>query len=285
MIRLAAGDWTAALRPDVGGAISRLTLAGRDVLRPMPEASTDPLDAASFPLVPFANRIDRGRFVFAGQSVDLGITPGFAPHALHGDGWRRPWALERIDEATALMSLDHAPGAWPWRWRAEQDFALDEGGLTVDLGLSNLDRRPMPAGLGHHPFFPASAEARLSVGARAVWQVDRALIPTRLAPAAEVGDWSGGRLVDRREPVDHCYVAWDGIAVLENGELVTRVIAKAANRLHVYIPPEESYLCLEPVSHRPDALNAPVAEDTGLATLQPGETLRLRMRIEAELKS
>lgn len=285
MSHLAAGDWTAALRPDVGGAISRLTLAGRDVLRPMPEASTDPLDAASFPLVPFANRIDRGRFVFDGRGVDLGITPGFAPHALHGDGWRRSWTLDRFDAVSARMSLDHEPGAWPWRWRAEQGIALDDGGLTVDLGLSNLDHRPMPAGLGHHPFFPASAEARLAIGTRAVWQVDDTLIPTHTTPAAEVGDWSGGRLVDRREPVDHCYVGWDGVAVLEDGDLVTRVVAKTASRLHVYIPPNESYLCLEPVSHRPDAINAPATEDTGLVTLQPGETLRLRMRIEAELRS
>ena len=47
----------------------------------------DPLQFASFPLVPFSNRIADGRFEWDGEQIE--IDPNFAPepHAIHGVGW------------------------------------------------------------------------------------------------------------------------------------------------------------------------------------------------------
>jgi aldose 1-epimerase len=90
VIRLAAGGWSATIRPELGGAVLGLDWRGHPVLRPTPDGSNDILETACFPLVPYANRIAGGRFAFGGHRVALPVPERFAPHALHGDGWLRP---------------------------------------------------------------------------------------------------------------------------------------------------------------------------------------------------
>jgi aldose 1-epimerase len=57
------------------------------------------------------------------------------------------------------MRLDYREDQdWPWCFEAVQDFQLVQDALTLSMSVRNLDKRPMPAGLGRHPYF-ASAEA------------------------------------------------------------------------------------------------------------------------------
>ena len=69
----------------------------------------------------------------------------------------------------AVLAIEHEADDWPWAWRAEQRFTLSDHGLRIDLELVNTDRRPMPAGLGLHPYFPGTAATRLRAGTKAVW--------------------------------------------------------------------------------------------------------------------
>ncbi|MEO1188637.1 MAG: hypothetical protein AAFW60_06160, partial [Pseudomonadota bacterium] len=42
----------------------------------------------------------------------------------------------------------------------------------------------------------------------------------------------------------------------------------------VYVPPDEAYFCVEPITHAPNAVNSALpADQTGFRTLAPGETL------------
>ena len=61
-----------------------------------PGPGWDPLTMASFPLVPFSNRIGGGRFRWDG--ADHRLPPSRLPdrHSIHGVGWRRAW---RVAEA------------------------------------------------------------------------------------------------------------------------------------------------------------------------------------------
>jgi aldose 1-epimerase len=273
VITLAHGDWivTVALQ---GGAVAALTKAGQAVLRPTPPGATDPLDFACFPLVPYANRIAEGRFVFDGHEVRLPVLPRFAPHALHGEGWRTVWTvLERTGDRLTLSLGD---SGWPWRYEARQTFSLSDAGLRIDLTLTNRDATPMPAGLGLHPYFPRRPDSRLDAPTTGVWTGDD-IVPDRLAPPAAVFDWTDRPVADAPF-VDHCYEGWDGEAGLSDAGGVTTVRA-SADRLHVYVPTGEAYLCLEPVSHRPDAFNQAAPGEQGVVVLAPGETLSLWMTV------
>jgi aldose 1-epimerase len=94
MLHLESGDWRLALQPELGGTIAALTYQSRDILRPTLAGATNPLETACFPLVPYANRIADGRFLFAGETYALPRNMEGQDHPLHGVGWIRGWDVE-----------------------------------------------------------------------------------------------------------------------------------------------------------------------------------------------
>lgn len=275
-VGLRAGAWDAGLLPALGGAVAYLRRDGRDVLRPAPDGVDDLLATGCFPLVPYANRIAHGRFAFAGETHQLPLNFGDHPHSLHGIGWQSAWTVTASGDAGASMELRH-PGdeRWPWRFRAEQHVRLGEDGLAITLLLANEDDRTMPAGLGLHPYFPRTASTRLTMAAERMWLGDETMIPTGAVAADRFGDWrAGAGFPDHL--IDNSFDGWSGSATIADADEVTRISAIGARVVHVYVPPDADFLCVEPVSHLPDALNHGFAIDT----LDPGETLALAMRIE-----
>jgi len=77
--------------------------------------------------------------------------------------------------------------------------------------------------------------------------------------------------------IDHCFADWDGHAEIEDelGRIV--ITANNAPHLHIYAPPMAPDLCVEPVTHLPDAVNRP---EWAMPALPPGETATVQMRIE-----
>ena len=279
MIVLERGGWRLTVRPELGCSVSSLTRDGNPVLRPTPDGTTDILETACFPLVPYANRIARGRFDFDGRAVSLPVLDRFAPHALHGDGWRQSWSLLERAEASASFVYRHEGGGWPWPYEAVQTFSLTGSSLRLDLSVLNVAETPAPAGLGFHPYFPVGDQTRLSLKAEAVWAVDEGLIPTAPVPPAGVFDWSTGPRVAGAPFVDHCYAGWDGTArLVEPGRTTTITASPNAGWAHVYAP-GEAFCCVEPVTHRPDAVHAPGGEVSGLVVLAPGRALSMWMEI------
>lgn len=264
--------------PEVGGAVSRFTVGGRAVLRPAAAGTSDALTTASFPLVPFCNRIPRGRFVFEGREVVLPPNLAGHPHPLHGQGWRAAWVVERAGGGEALLSYEHAPDAWPWAYRAEQRFILGERGFRAELTVINKSESAMPAGLGFHPYFPRRPGETLTAANDGVWLIDTDVLPTTHHPGPWEADWAAGAPVEGHGLIDHCHTGWNQRAVLSApGQPDTVVTASAECRwLHVYVPPGEDFLCVEPCASRPN----PFGEgETGMVVLQPGERRSIWMEI------
>ena len=280
MIQLAAGDWTATVSPALGGSILGLEHAGRPVFRPTAPGAADILDTACFPLVPYANRIADGRFTFEGREVVLPVLPRFAPHALHGDAWLAAWGVDDADERSVRLRLAGGGDHWPWPWSATQTIALSDAGLRVELSMTNEGDAPAPAGLGLHPYFHRSQDARLTLQADSVWLTDAREIPDRLVAPAELMDWSAGPAVSQSPFVDHAYAGWSGEAVIGGAD--REVLLSASDNCRwtqVYAPLGQDFICVEPVTHRPDAVHAAPGEDSGLTVLAPGQTLSIWMTV------
>lgn len=279
-LTLRQGDAVLSLLPDLGGAIARFAVAGREVLRPTPAGVTNPLETACFPLVPYANRIAGGAFRFEGRDYALPTNfPGFE-HPLHGIGWLRPWTVESAAADTAVLTCSHAADdAWPWDWSASQRFVLEDSSVMVELELVNRSDRAMPAGIGLHPYFARDARDLLAFEAQGVWRNDDTMIPTEAAPAATFGDFAVGA-VPEGDLIDNCYFGWAGSATLGGArDRNVELKASLASYLHVYAPPGEPFLCLEPTSQMPDALNQPDFGTAGGTVLAPGGKTRLAMTI------
>jgi len=275
-LRLKAGEWEAELRPEIGGCLAGLTRGGVEVLRTMPAGSTEPLESACFPLVPYCNRIRDGRFTWGGRDVQLAANFLPEPHSLHGLGWQQPWTV--TGEAGFKCSLAHSHdggGGWRWAYEAEQRVRLGPKGCAITLEVTNRAAEPMPCGLGLHPYPRRRRESRVGFTARAILEADEGLIPTGATSPA--GEWAEGQLLPART-IDHCFVGWNGSAAASDDLGTVTLAARGAPCLHLYAPADGSALCLEPVGHPPDALNsAPEA----MIALPPGCTASLTLWIGA----
>ncbi len=145
----------------------------------------------------------------------------------------------------------------------------------------------MPAGLGLHPYFVATPQARLTFGADRVWLVDDGNLFDRVAPVPPRWDFGGGRAVAGTGLVNG-FTGWDGRAVVEWPEWRARLTLTAGPSLRhlvVYTPLGADFFCVEPVSHSVDAFNlaARGVPDTGTLVLAPGETLRGRVEFLPEI--
>ena len=279
-IALAAGAWEARLRPNIGGCLSALSRDGTPVLRTMAEDADHPLQSACFALVPYCNRIAHGRFTFADREIALARNFGEHPHPLHGKGWLRAWRVVRADAASVLLEDDYdGLGDWPWPYRAHQLVTLDEKGCTIGLIVENRAETPAPLGVGLHPYLRRGPDSRIGFYANGMLGIDGdALVDGTVLPADSLARWShGAALPDTL--VDHCFTGWAGTASIAHGLGTIRLRGFGARHVHVFAPPGGEELCIEPVSHAPDALNRwPEA----MPEVQPGCAAGIALRIEAD---
>src|SRR6185503_16826417 len=196
-LSLRAGRLAVELAPQAGGSIARFRHGDVDLLRPMTEeamASGRGNDAACYPLVPFSNRIANGHLVFDGQEFKLEQNWPSVRHPMHGEGWARAWDVASHDGRSAGLVHEHdAKKGWPFRYRAQLWFRIDEVGLSVNMAIENLERRAAPAGMGLHPFFTRDADSELKFRAAAVWLGDEDVLPTRRVAVPAEWDYSTSR--------------------------------------------------------------------------------------------
>src|SRR6266576_2437139 len=151
-VTLAVGKLRLELSPSTGGSISAFEWvcdgSPWPILRKCNSRNENVLEASSFPLVPFSNRIRGGRFTFRGREVRLAPNMAGDPSPLHGQGWLNPWTVDENSDARAVLGYRHQAGEWPWDYEARQEFALDERGFSVRLTCRNTSAEPMPCGLG-----------------------------------------------------------------------------------------------------------------------------------------
>lgn len=279
-MEIAAGDYRLVAAPERGGAILRFDWRGAPVLRPA--AGPSILDVACFPLVPFSNRIAHGCFAVDGRAVRL--RPNFPgsdqPHPLHGFGWLTAWQVAAHEPAALVMTHDHAPGDWPWAYRAEQRLVLDELGLAMTLTVASLSDRPMPIGLGFHPYFPRDERTRYQGLHRGEWRNDAEGIPVSQDRRAAARDWWSGEPVGSRT-VDTVYTDRQGPLTIdwpERGRRLRLECCDALAHTAVYVPGVESFFCVEPVTHETDAFNRGEPD-----LIAPGQTRSVHLRLTSGL--
>jgi aldose 1-epimerase len=295
ILRLEAGLISLELAPEAGGSIAAFRRRSLPLMREMPGeavAARDARAAASYPLVPYSNRIAGGRFAFGGEDHALALNFGDHPHSIHGNGWQRAWTVESAAADAATLTLEHDPardgaGGWPFAYRAEQAFTLDGRGLGLTIAIENRDARPFPAALGLHPFFPVRAGGTLRFSAQRVWLNGPDMLPT--AETAVPRHWSfAAARSPRGAGLDNCFSGWSGAAELRweaEGVGLRMTADPLFGHLVVYTPASGETVAVEPVSAMNDAVNRmAAAPGHGLRVLAPGERLAGTVRFEVEAR-
>jgi aldose 1-epimerase len=295
VITLRADRARAGIAPRIGGSIVHYHWIDgalrHDWLRPAAPADLAAGTAdrlACFPLVPFSNRIRDGRFAFGGHAVALPLNQRPQPHALHGHGWHAAWNVVGREDDRIVLEYDHRAGAWPFPYRARQEFLLTGDELCLSLSLENRGRETMPVGLGFHPYFPRTPRCRLSARVDAMWATDAEVMPTALVDAdPRLGGAYGLPVADVM--LDNAFTGWHRQATITWPERSARLRLDAnapLGFLVVYSPAGRDYFCVEPVSHCTDAFNlaAQGCADTGMLTLEPGASVSATMRLRPSLE-
>jgi aldose 1-epimerase len=281
------GDAEVILAPGCGARLCAFRVGDYDVLRPgSPEAlaAATPYGFSAFPLLPYSGPIFGGGFTFRGTFHPLARNVPAEPTATHGEGWIRPWAVTDRAEKSMTLRFDYAPAenGFPFAWRGEMTYRLDGARLGIAMTLTNRDHRPMPAGMGFHPYFPKTPGTTLTFDATGLWPADAPEAVRLGAGPIEPGlDFRRGQDVAPLA-LDRCYEGWDGRAVLvRDGRETTIVADRIFGKLQVYDAWSYPYVCVEPVTNANDGFNRAALDVPGHAvvTLAPAESLAGSMTI------
>lgn len=284
-ITLTSGDATCAIHPELGGCIGRWTIGDQAMFRTASDdalANGTMLAMASFPLVPYSNRIGNASFEWAG--VVQHLTPNFAPepHAIHGIGWEREWRVDAKGASSLVLTLEHrADAAWPWHFTAQQFFVLTDRTLTITSRITNTDEWAVPAAFGHHPYFDANG-ATLTFAADRVWMAGADALPTEAVVPKGDFDFANGNPVEGRN-VDHCFGGVTGTARIKWRDRALGLAISSTPQLPcavVFVPRHGDAFCFEPVPHCNNALNRP-GDEPAMPVLTPGESTDVTFMFEA----
>lgn len=226
---------------------------------------------ACFPLVPFGNRVEFNSFPFEGRRIRFEPNTD-DPLYLHGDGWLCRWEIADCSDASLTLVLEkQADTGSPYCYRAEQRMTALPDGFTQRLCVTNRAGEAMPFGLGFHPYFPLLRGSRVSFNAQSVWGEREGHLPDQRQGLRPPLDFSTPATVPASF-INTCFEGWSGIATLmqPDGTAIRLSASPSLTWLQMYKPDGDAgFLCLEPMSHRPNAFSG----DGGCTALLPGQSM------------
>jgi aldose 1-epimerase len=252
-------------------------------------------------LLPFPNRIRDGRFTWDGKEYQLPKNDGAHVNAIHGFAFDRPWRVvdRGADGDSAWVTGEFRGSAdasdrsafWPADYQARVTYRLRDAGLHIKAEVSNPDGRPLPFGLGYHPYFrvplvpnSSAVDCTVQANARQVWELQHFLptgerrTPEGVFDLTEPRPFEGLRLDDVYTGLEAAPAVGDlrllGVLRQPSYRVEMRLLASPDFReLVLYTPGHRQAICLEPYTCTTDAVNLQGrGVDAGWRVLQPGES-------------
>jgi aldose 1-epimerase len=281
----------AVIAPEYGAALMawKTKLGGKWVdLTPDATQDTCDLQEASFLMIPYSNRIEHGKFVFAGTEYQLRDAEN---HAIHGTARRRQWKIVKNTEALVRCTFDTEDFDdcnWPWSFSAVAEYEVKGTVLRQYLSLTNTDSTAMPAGFGWHPYFSRALSregetVRFRMNYGGVYpDANNNRIPS--GPPQEPPEKMDFRQEKTLAPDNYfdccsCCCGYDGEGYIvwpESGGKIVFECSKELGHMVMYNPQGKPYFALEPVSNANNGFNLLAQGDqtSGVVILQPGEKLQ-----------
>lgn len=276
ILHLRNGDLSAEVSR-FGGSLLAGAYHGIPFLRPTPTAGLASRRfgaEASFPLVPYGNRIEANAFDFADKHFSM--QPNTAdPYCLHGDGWLVEWEIVSQSSCEAVLRYIHRQNlSSPYAYNVIQTVRLGGDALTLGLTITNTSCGPLPFGLGFHPFFPRTSKTRLKAEARRFWTERGGHLPDARMPIPKSLDFAAPAPLPSHW-INNAYEGWDAEAWIEwpeNGLGLMLTAVGPFDCFMIYSPDAVAdFFCFEPMTHLPNAHNMP--SGGGLVTLEYEQSL------------
>jgi aldose 1-epimerase len=291
LVTLRHANYELVVAPAFGGRIVCFRREGRDILRPTPEevlAEPKVYGFAGFPLMPYSGPLFGPGFTYEGITYRLDRTVREEPSATHGDAWIAPFEVVCQGDTELVLEMEHEPqeGTFPFRFRALVGYALSDDGLSIRLRLTSRDHRPMPGGIGIHPYFPKPPGTRLRFQSVGVWPADAPeMVAVGCGPLTEGLSFCEGPDVSEMV-VDRLYEGWDGRAELIYPDGFRTVVEAdgVLDKMQIYSAWDYPYVCVEPVSNTNDGFNRMAAgvPSHGVRVIEPNRSIEGTVRISGD---
>jgi aldose 1-epimerase len=252
-------------------------------------------------LFPFPNRIRDGRFSWDGKDYQIPRNDHHHVNAIHGFVFDRPWRVvdQGADDGSAWVTGEFRGSSdapeltahWPADFQIRVTHRLRATRLEIRAEVHNPDSRPLPFGLGYHPYFrmpivPNSSAADCMVQGHVseVWELEQYLPTGRRRAVEGMLDLTAGRPFETLR-LDDVYTGIesvpgaDGQRVLGSvrqssyGVQMSLSAGRAFRELVLFTPGHRQAICLEPYTCPTDAINLHQRGiDAGWLVLPPGQT-------------
>ena len=172
---------------EVGGGLRAYSVGDRDLLDGYGVEEICPSGRGQV-LIPWPNRLQDGRYTFAGRHHQLALTEPERRNAIHGLVRWAAWTAGELAPDRVVMEhlLQPQPG-YPFSLAIRIEYRLSDGGLQVRTTATNVGADCCPFGSGAHPYLTAGTalvdDAILRVPARAVLRTDERGTPTGVESA------------------------------------------------------------------------------------------------------
>ncbi|MEZ5043937.1 MAG: aldose 1-epimerase [Saprospiraceae bacterium] len=239
-------------------------------------------------LFPFPNRLKHGTYHWEDHIYQFPINDEQTGNALHGHGMEKPFRYTQLsiekDKALVECSFKNQGDdpAYPFRYSINVSYEISiHHSFVIQLTFQNLHTRPIPVGIGWHPYFKLDEEGvnnlNLQLPPCEMIGIDPQMIPTGKRYAYD-------RFEQKRpiqvEVLDNCFALINpenkASVSLSNGKKELHYWQETGERkfnyLQVFTPPHRQSIALEPMTCNIDAFN----NESGLVTLHPGERISTR---------
>lgn len=249
-------------------------------------------------LFPFPGRIAGTTLNWDGKPYTLDAGDGRG-NAIHGFVHERPWrVLEQgpsrvtgqfqasVDDTTLL---EH----WPADFRITATYEVQQNRLSATYLIENPDHRPLPCGLGTHPYFRlplggATADAcTVTLPVSSSWELEN------MNPTGRKQVLADPQRVQQGQPFGHLTLddvfsdlvftgGWCRAEMRDHDARRATVLEfdRAFRECVVYTPPHREAVCIEPYTCVPDPFRLErQGVSAGLRVLREGESFRARMEI------
>jgi aldose 1-epimerase len=109
-------------------------------------------------LAPWPNRLEDGRYEFAGIKCVAALDDHGRQCAIHGLVRWIPWEIQELSVTSVRLGCMLAPQpGYPFSLNLEVTYTLDDEGLTVQFAAYNGSSNLVPFGIGFHPYLAAGA--------------------------------------------------------------------------------------------------------------------------------
>ncbi|MCF7790553.1 MAG: hypothetical protein K9L78_02840 [Victivallales bacterium] len=248
------------------------------------------LDACSFLMIPYSNRIKNGTFFFEDKKYYLNYPER---HSIHGDVRKRQWEIETETEDKLRFSFnssDYDNINWPWPFHAAAQYSLEKNRFISVIEIKNLGSKNMPAGCGWHPFFNRKLtdgdSVYMKMQVESVYpDTDGDCIPC--APPVEPEpeqDFTQGKFIDPEEYIDSCFSGYNGNGYIHWTESNIKLnYSCSENCSHLIIfNPDKPFFAVEPVTNANDGVNLfnKKGYNSGIKVLAPGKKLTAKFIME-----